>query len=366
MHAAEQLVQEHVLVGGVVALEVQATPVIASQAAELVVFQRTAQYSIPARNRPVDPAVVAAIKADYAGFRARNRMEWSAQLSHVPRRDVSALAVDPEERERVYEERWQLGGFPFLGSFNDLLRRRAANDTAAEFVRRKIRATVEDPEVAELLCPDYLIACKRPVLDSGYFETFNRSNVRLVDIKSNPIESITPVGVQLVDGSEVELDVIVFATGFDGMTGALLAIDIRGRDGTSLQEAWAAGPRNYLGLTVAGFPNMFTITGPGSPSVLTNMVVAIEQHIEWVADCMAYLRERDLSCIEADGGAQDAWVDHVNSEADTYLYPQCNSWYVGANIPGKPRVFMPLPGFPDYVRHCERVVADGYQGFLLS
>ena len=293
---------------------VQATPVIAAEAAELVVFQRTAQYAVPARNRPVTPADVAEIKADYAGFRARNKLEWSAQARKMPRGGPSALAVDKEERDRIYEERWQYGGFPFFGSFDDLLRSRAANDTAAEFVRRKIRATVEDPAVAELLCPDYIIACKRPVLDTGYFQTFNRSNVRLVDIKANPIEAITPAGVQLGAGAEVDLDVIVFATGFDSMTGALLAIDIRGRDGIALGEAWSAGPRNYLGLTVAGFPNLFTITGPGSPSVLTNMVVAIEQHIEWVAECLTHVRERGLRRIEADVGLDMVdWIRRTRS-----------------------------------------------------
>jgi cyclohexanone monooxygenase len=219
--------------------------------------------------------------------------------------------------------------------------------------------------VAELLCPSHTIACKRPVLDSGYFETFNRPNVLLVDIHSTPIREITPAGVRTAS-AHYELDCLIFATGFDGMTGALLGIELRGRGGLALRDKWAAGPRNYLGLSVAGFPNLFTITGPGSPSVLTNMMVAIEQHVEWVADCIGYLREQNHACIEATVAAEDAWVDHVNEVAGRTLYPTCNSWYLGANIPGKPRIFMPLPGFPAYADKCEEVASNGYEGFVLT
>ena len=344
---------------------VQSIPVIAGQARQLVVFQRTAQYTVPARNQPVDPELVASIKADYAGFRARNRRQQSGQLSHRPGNDISALAVDAAERERIYEQRWQDGGFLFFGSFNDLMVNEQANATAAEFVRGKIRTTVRDPRVAELLCPAHTIACKRPVLDSGYFETFNRPNVLLVDIHSAPIREITPAGVRTASAHH-ELDCLIFATGFDGMTGALLGIELCGRGGLTLRDKWAAGPRNYLGLTVAGFPNLFTITGPGSPSVLTNMMVAIEQHVEWVADCIGYLREQGHACIEATVAAEDAWVDHVNEVAGRTLYPTCNSWYLGANIPGKPRIFMPLPGFPAYADKCEEVAGNGYEGFVLT
>ena len=344
---------------------VQAIPVIAGQARRLVVFQRTAQYSVPARNQPVDPELVAEIKADYAGFRARNRRMHSGQLSHRPGNDVSALSVDAAERERIFEQRWQEGGFLFFGSFNDLMVNEEANAAAAEFVRRKIRATVRDPRVAELLCPAHTIACKRPVLDSGYFEAFNRRNVLLVDVQSAPIREITPTGVRTAD-AHYELDCIIFATGFDGMTGALTAIDLRGRGGATLRDEWAAGPRNYLGLAVPGFPNLFTITGPGSPSVLTNMMVAIEQHVEWVADCIGCLHDRGIACIEARAAAADEWVEHVNEVAGRTLYPTCNSWYLGANIPGKPRVFMPLPGFPAYADKCAEVAANGYEGFELT
>ena len=232
-------------------------------------------------------------------------------------------------------------------------------------MRAKIQDIVNDPAVAEMLIPDYTIHCKRPVLDSGYFETYNRSNVLLVDTNATPIQAITPNGIRTTDADH-EIDLIVFATGFDAMTGALLKIDIRGRDGLPLRDKWAAGPVTYLGLGIAGFPNLFTITGPGSPSVLTNMMVAIEQHVEWVADCIRYIVERNHDSIEPTNAAQDAWVAHVNEVANATLWVSCNNWYLGDNIPGKPRVFMPLPGFPPYVEKCEEVVANGYEGFLLS
>ncbi len=344
---------------------VQAIPVIAEQAERLTVFQRSAQWSTPARNRPVDPDVVAEIKADYAGFRARNRLESSGQLSHIPGNDVSAMAVEEEDRQRIFEERWQLGGFSFYGSFNDIQINPDSNKATAEFVRSKISKIVKDPNVAEMLVPDYAIHCKRPVLDSGYFETYNRSNVQLVDISATPIEAITSKGIRTSD-AEYALDIIVLATGYDAMTGALLKIDIRGRDGLPLRDQWAAGPVNYLGLQVAGFPNLFTITGPGSPSVLTNMMVAIEQHVEWVSDCIKHIVTHGHASIEATEDAQNTWVAHVNEVAGKTLQVTCHSWYLGANIPGKPRVFMPLPGFPPYVEKCEAVVANGYEGFVLA
>ncbi|MDE2747964.1 MAG: NAD(P)/FAD-dependent oxidoreductase [Chloroflexota bacterium] len=344
---------------------VQAIPVIAEQAAQLTVFQRSPQWSVPAHNRPSDPEMVAEIKADYAGFRARNRLESGAQLSHIPANDFSALELSEEERERVLEERWELGGFPFFGAFNDITVNPDSNKATADFVRGKIRAIVKDPSLVEMLTPDYTIHCKRPVLDSGYFETYNRANVLLVDINAAPIQAITPDGIRTSD-ADYDLDLIVLATGFDAMTGALLRIDIRGRNGRPLSETWAAGPVNYLGLQVSGFPNLFTITGPGSPSVLTNMVVAIEQHVEWVTDCIAFMVENAHASIEATEEAQNAWVAHVNEVANATLWVSCQNWYQGYNIPGKPRVFMPLPGFPPYVEKCEEVAAKGYEGFTLS
>ena len=232
-------------------------------------------------------------------------------------------------------------------------------------MREKIRATVRDPAVAKLLEPHQVIGCKRLCIDSGYYETFNRPNVRLVDVSQAPIEAITPRGVR-TGGLEYELDAIVFATGFDAMTGSLFAIDIRGRDGLALRDKWRDGPRTYLGLGTAGFPNLFVISGPGSPSVLTNMIVSIEQHVNWIADCLAFLRSQGHARIEARVAAEGAWVEHVNSVADRTVYPQCNSWYLGSNVPGKPRVFMPLLGFPQYVAKCDEVAARGYEGFALA
>jgi cation diffusion facilitator CzcD-associated flavoprotein CzcO len=341
---------------------IQAIPIIAQQARSLTVFQRTANYSVPAHNAPLDPAYEARIKTDYANFRARNSLQINAFGSNLPRSSIPARDMMPEERRAAFEARWQYGGLFFLGALGDLLLDKEANDMAAEFVRGKIHAIVKDPKVAELLSPKQVIGCKRLCVDSGYYATFNRPNVRLVDIGRSGIDEIKPAGVR-VDGESFDLDALVFATGFDAMTGTLLRIDIRGRGGRALREAWEAGPRTYLGLSVAGFPNLFTISGPGSPSVLTNMIVSIEQHVNWIADCIARLRAQGRATIEARPEAQEAWVEHVNAVAGRTLYPQCNSWYVGANIPGKTRVFMPLLGFPDYVKKCNEVVAKGYEGF---
>ncbi len=344
---------------------IQSIPIIARQARELVVFQRTASYSVPAYNAPLDEVEKRKIKENYAAFRAQNSLMPTAIGSRLPVPEVSALEVDPAERESVYEERWEQGGLPFLGAFIDLLLDKKANDTAAEFVRAKIREIVKDPDVAARLTPTTVIGCKRLCVDTGYFATFNRDNVELVDVSSEPISEITPHGLRVGD-REFEFDCIVFATGFDAMTGALLSIEIRGRDGRTLQDAWSAGPRTYLGLNSVGFPNFFTISGPGSPSVLTNMIVSIEQHVNWITDCIGYLRENGHRRIEATLEAQDAWVDFVNVVADFTLFPSCNSWYLGANVPGKPRVFMPLLGFPTYAAKCDDVAAKGYEGFVLS
>jgi cyclohexanone monooxygenase len=275
------------------------------------------------------------------------------------------LEVSDEERQATFEDRWAHGGLPFLGAFTDILLDPDANEAAAEFVRAHIREIVEDPEVAERLVPDQVIGCKRLCVDTGYYETFNRPNVLLVDLNESPIERITPTGVRTAAGDH-EVDSLIFATGFDAMTGALLRVDIRGRDGVALRDAWAAGPRTYLGLGMVGFPNLFTITGPGSPSVLTNMLVSIQQHVEWIADCVAHLRAEGLATIEAEQQAQDSWVEYVNTVASFTLFPTCNSWYLGANVPGKTRVFMPLPGFQLYAEQCAAVAADGYSGFVLS
>jgi cyclohexanone monooxygenase len=362
-HEGVDFTGKRVAVIGTGSSAIQSIPIIAEQAAHLTVFQRTPTYSIPAHNGPIDPDFLHEVKSDYAGFRQRNAaLPFGANF---PLNEVLALDATPEERERQYEARWQRGGLGFITSFGDLMLDAASNATAADFVRRKIREIVHDPAVAEKLTPRQVIGCKRLCVDTGYYATFNRPNVTLVDVSGTPIEAITPRGVRAA-GVEYAVDAIVFATGYDAMTGALTSIDIRGRGGRSLREKWAAGPRTYLGIGTAGFPNLFIITGPGSPSVLSNMVPAVEQHANWIGDCLAYLRANGLGRIEATLAAEDAWVDHVNEVASLTLYPSCNSWYVGANVPGKPRVFMPYLGFPTYVAKCDEVVANGYEGFEVA
>jgi cyclohexanone monooxygenase len=344
---------------------IQSIPHIAAQAKHLTVFQRTANYSVPAWNGPLDESLDAELKEQYSEHRRAARGTGAGVAWPVP--EKSALEVSEDERNREYEARWAQGGFAIGGTFIDQAINEQANATVAEFVRNKIRATVNDPATAELLCPrDYPFGTKRLCVDTNYFETYNRPNVSLVDIRRNPIEEITPGGLRTTE-REYEFDAIVFATGFDAMTGALLNIDIRGRNGLPLKEKWEHGPRTYLGLQVAGFPNLFTITGPGSPSVLTNMIVSIEQHVDWISDCLHYLEEHEMGTIEADAGAEDAWVQHVNDVADMTLFPRANSWYIGANVPGKPRVFMPyVGGLNLYIEKCDDVVAKGYEGFELS
>ncbi len=344
---------------------VQSIPVIARQAKRLLVFQRTPSYAVPAHNGPLDLEYEARVKSDYAGFRARNSLMPGAFGSIYPRNEASALASTAEERDAAFEFRWQRGGLSFLGAYGDLMLNPAANLLAAEFVRAKIRATVRDPHVAEMLTPKHLIGCKRLVIDTGYFEAFNRPNVELVDISQTPIEGITRGGLRAA-GRDFEVDCLVFATGFDAMTGSIAKIDIRGREGLRLQDKWQAGPRSYLGLNSKGFPNLFTISGPGSPSVLTNMLVSIEQHVDFIDACISHMRRHGHALIEANAAAEEAWINHVNQVAHQTVYPSCNSWYLGANVPGKTRVFMPLVGFPPYVQKCNEVVACGYEGFEFS
>jgi cation diffusion facilitator CzcD-associated flavoprotein CzcO len=343
---------------------IQSIPIIAEQAAHLYVFQRTPNYAVPARNGPLDPAVQQAIKQDYAGLRRRAKQMRNG--IQYPPNEASALEVSEPERQREYEFRWNRGGLSFLGAFSDLLVSKEANETAAEFVRSKIRDAVRDPAVAAMLSPRNTFGCKRLCIDTGYYETYNRPNVTLIDVNRAPIEGFTREGI-VAGGKSYELDAVVFATGFDAMTGALKRIDIRGRGGQRLADKWADGPRTYLGVMIAGFPNLFTITGPGSPSVLTNMLPTIEQHVEWIADCILYAQQHGRGSIEATAAAEHEWMLHVNEVADSTLFPSCNSWYVGANIPGKPRVFMPyVRGFPQYVETCNRIAAEGYSGFALT
>jgi cyclohexanone monooxygenase len=344
---------------------IQSIPIIARQASQLIVFQRTPNYSMPAHNAALDREYEQRVKAGYAEFRRQARESRIGFV--VERSGDSALAAAPDEREREYEKRWRRGGLGFSAAYADILTSQEANDTAAEFFRKKIRAIVRDPDVAAALTPtDYPLGTKRLCVDTDYYATFNRDNVSLVDLRKTPIEAITPRGVRTT-AAEYAADSLVFATGFDAMTGALLKMDIRGRGGLALRDKWAAGPRTYLGLAVAGFPNLFTITGPGSPSVLSNMIVSIEQHVDWITDCLRELRTQDRQCIEATAEAEEAWVTHVNDVGHMTLYPRAKSWYMGANVPGKPRIFMPyIGGVGVYRQKCDEVAAAGYVGFTLS
>ena len=344
---------------------VQTITTIAPEVAQLTVFQRTPSYAVPAHNGPLDPALEAQVKADYSGFRARNRQMMGGFGSLQPPNRFSAFSVSPEQREAMFEERWLVGGFGLLGTFNDLIVNPEANALCGEFVRNKIRATVHDAATAAALCPTHPIGCKRLCVDTGYYATFNRPNVRLVDLQQAPIQRFTATGL-VAGGEEHRLDAIVLATGFDAMTGTLLRLDLRGRGGVRLQDKWQAGPLNYLGLCVAGFPNLFNISGPGATAAFTNVIAAIEHQVLWIADVVADLRARGVASIEATPEAEAAWVAHVNAVAARTIYLGCNSWYLGANIPGKPRMFMPLFGFPAYMQKCAEAVQQGYAGFALS
>ena len=342
---------------------IQAIPIIAGQAAQLHVFQRTPNYSLPARNAPIDSDFVAQIKGRYAEFRAENNQSPYA-TSFQP---TEALATEdtPAGRAQKFEAGWQHGGLGFIGCYADMLIDASANETAGAFLRRKIQHTIKDAETAEILSPRQVVGCKRLCLDTGYYETFNEPHVQLVDISQQPIDEITPNGLR-VGEREYEFDCLVFATGFDAMTGALTSVDIRGKNTQSLKDKWTEGPQTYLGLSTAGFPNFFFVSGPGSPSVLSNMVPSIEQHVNWISDCIGHMKTRQLHRIEADAQSEQAWGQQVGEIAAATLFPTCNSWYLGANIPGKPRVFMPYLGFSDYVAQCEDVVANDYRGFSLN
>ncbi|MDO9502373.1 NAD(P)/FAD-dependent oxidoreductase [Falsiroseomonas sp.] len=345
---------------------IQAAPVIAQTAGHLTVFQRTANYSVPAQNAPLTPEFRQYLRDNLDEIKRTMRETTNGHPFRISER--SALATTPEERLALYEAAWAKGGLQFRATFKDLLSNLEANETAASFIKAKIHQIVRDPATAALLADiDHPYAAKRPPIDSDYFETFNRDNVKLVDVRRAPIQRITRTGIETSE-ADYPLDIIVFATGFDAMTGPLLRIDIRGRDGLSLRDAWSEGPRSHLGLGVPGFPNLFTITGPGSPSVLCNMPVAIEQHVDWITDCIARLRADGLSRIEAKPEAAEDWVAQVNAAAEATLLPQAaSSWYLGANVPGKPRVFMPYAGgMAHYRRICEEVAARGYEGFALS
>jgi cyclohexanone monooxygenase len=341
---------------------IQAIPVIAKQAGHLTVFQRQANFSIPARNMPMTEEYANSWKNGYAEKREEMRYMPNGVLREV--NDKSALEVSEEERQATFEARWEAGTGAFLGAFNDILTNQASNDTMAAFVRNKIRSTVKDPVTAEILCPKtHPIGTKRICIDDGYYQTFNRDNVALVDISETPIQRFTETGLCVVERA-FEFDVVVFATGFDAMTGTLFNVDIRGRNGLALKKKWEAGPRTYLGLMSESFPNLFMVTGPGSPSVKGNMMNSIEQHVDLIVDTFVHMRDRGMAIIEPEQAAEDQWVEHVQEVAHRTLFPRANSWYMGANIPGKPRLFMPyIAGVGSYRRTCEEIVASDYRGF---
>jgi len=341
---------------------IQAIPEIANEAQHLTVFQRQANFSIPARNQPMTPEYADTWKSDYAEKRQEMRYMPNGVLREV--NNKSALEVSEAERQATFEARWEVGTGAFLGAFNDILTNKASNDTMAEFVRGKIRQIVKDPATAEILCPTtHPIGTKRICIDNGYYQAFNRDNVDLVDISETPIGRMTETGFPVGDRM-FAFDAIVFATGFDAMTGTLFNVDIRGRDGRALKQKWEAGPRTYLGLMSESFPNLFMITGPGSPSVKGNMINSIEQHVDLVVDTIIHMRAEGLQSIEPELEAENEWVDHVQVVAHKTLFPQANSWYMGANIPGKPRLFMPyIAGVGAYRQTCEEIVAAGYKGF---
>ena len=343
---------------------IQAIPRIAQQAEQLFVFQRTANHCVPAHNRPMDPLAEQTYKDHYGEMRQKARHSIAGDV--VPEAYLTIMDLDDEALKCELDRAWAEGGFYTQYPYTDLLTHREANERVAEYSRNHTRSRINDPELAERLCAkDHPFGTKRLCADSFYFETFNKEHVQLVDLRSTPIQSIDELGL-ITSAAHYALDAIVFATGFDAMTGALDAIDIQGSEGASLRDTWKNGPVNYLGLSVAGFPNLFTVTGPGSPSVLTNMVSAIEQHVEWVSDCLMWMEQHGATSIMATDEAQSKWVNYVNDSGDATLFPAADSWYVGANIPGKARVFMPyVNGLNVYRNECEAVANDGYTGFVI-
>jgi len=340
----------------------QSIPCIAREAAQILVFQRTANFSVPANNGPIDPEHEAGVLADPGTYRAHLKTTKSGQRAPL-RTSLSALEASEDRRREMLEAAWNYGAFSILSVFRDTLSNPEANRLVADFVREKIRAVVKDPDIAERLCPgDYPIGAKRLVLDTHYWATFNRTNVELVDVRAAPIERITPAGIKTAN-KEYPVDLIVFATGFDAITGPLLALNLEGAGGVTLADAWRDGPVSYLGLTIPGFPNLFTVNGPGSPSVLVNMILAIEHHVDLIADCIRQMMERGCHRVEAEPAAAEAWAAEVRALADRTLMPAADSWYVGANVPGKPRVFLAyVGGFDTYHARCEQIVAEGYRG----
>ncbi len=350
---------------GTGATAVQLITEIAENVGHLTVFQRTPNYCAPLRNGPIDPETQQGIKASYPQIFQKCRETFAGFVHDFDER--SALEVSPEERNARYEELWAQPGFgKWLGNFSDIMTDLDANATFTEFVRDKIRKRVHDPAVAEKLVPkDHPFGTKRVPLESGYYEAYNRSNVLLVDLNETPLERITPKGVR-TSATEHEFDVLIYATGFDAVTGAFDRIDVRGVGGQALKDKWADGPRTYLGLQVAGFPNLFTLVGPHNGATFCNLPRCIEQNVEWVTDCVRYMRAHDYACIAATPEAEDEWTDHVNELAEGSLLSTVDNWFVGANIPGKKRSFlMYTGGSPAYRKKCAEIAARGYEGFTL-
>jgi cation diffusion facilitator CzcD-associated flavoprotein CzcO len=365
-HEGVDFTGQQVAVIGTGATAVQAIPEIAKQAAHVWVFQRTPNFDIPGRNKPLDPGYSEQVKADYPDLWQKARESGFGLPYQVVER--SAVDFSPEDRQRIFEAAWAKGGFYMgLETFSDYLLNRESNDTVSEFLRSKIREMVRDPDTAELLAPkDHPFFTKRPPLENGYYDAFNRDNVTLINVRDTPVDEITEHGVRVGD-REYPVDAIVYATGFDAMTGSLFGMGIVGRDGQPLREKWAEGPRTYLGLTTQGFPNLFMITGPQSPSVLSNMPVAIEQNVEWIAGLIEYLRDHDLDVAEATPEAEEKWVEHHSEIAAATLLLGTDSWWMGANIPGKPRMLYPYVGGVGTFRMiCSGVADQGYQGLALS
>jgi cation diffusion facilitator CzcD-associated flavoprotein CzcO len=363
-HEGVDLSGQRVALIGTGSSAIQSIPLIAEQAAALTVFQRTPNYAIPARNQAMEPAYADAIKARYKEF--REEASKTGPSIHAVFNPDSVLDASDEERERRYWDRWKQGGLTFMGAFGDHMLTQQGNDYAAQFVRDRIRDIVSDAVTADKLCPTNLIGAKRLCVDTNYYATYNRSNVSLIDIHEEPLERIEG-NVLYAGGKAYEIDALVLATGFDAMTGALLAVDIQGLDGSRLQERWARGPSSYLGLAMADFPNLFTVTGPGSPSVFTNMIPHIEQQVNWISDCIAHMQERNYRYIATEAVAEKAWWEHVQDVGEVGLKGSVDSWYVGANVAGKARGMMPyLGGYPAYCEKCDAVAAAGYEGFVFG
>ncbi|RJG09018.1 NAD(P)/FAD-dependent oxidoreductase [Pseudomonas cavernicola] len=341
----------------------QIAPELAKAAGKLYMLQRSPAYSVPSQNRALTEEEVTSLKANYAAIRQKARRNRSCLGVDVG--NQSALEVGAAEREAIYQARWNEGGLGFSAAFNDIYSDVNANNTAAEFVRQKIKGIVADPETARKLLPDSLIGCKRLCVDNGYFEMFNRDNVQLIDISENPIKELNETGIVLEDG-EIPIDVIVYATGFDAITGSLLNMDIQGRDGISLKQAWSDGPMTYLGLAVQGFPNLFMVNGPGSPAGLANMVALAEENVSWIMSCLDHMKKQQVKAIEPTAEAQFEWAKIINAMSEASIYPLANSWYVGSNVPGKPRMFMSHMDYPNYVKACRDSANAGYSGFELS